>query len=194
MRSEESQIAVEERLRNYLDNEAKLFADVPALSRFYEWQKQLLQPVKVESTNGIAGVKQLIGSAGKFELNHCYDNALQIAVASLDTLKINYVEGFVVLNERMLFGHAWNSIAGQYFDHTTELANAVCIEQGVPLPTRHFFKVIELPLREIYPRLYTDSDDEHMFQIRHYLKQNRLEPSALNIGGDDIIPKNVILP
>ena len=194
MRSELRNITVEDRLRSYLDKEAKLFADNPILSRFYSWQKQMLQSVKVEPTNEIVGVRQLIDHAGlsnHFEAKRCYDNALQLTIASLGEQETNYVEGFVVVNEHMLFGHAWNSKGGQYFDHTTELMNALLVERGVALPTQHFFKVIELPLRDVYA--HSISEDETSIQVLHFLKQNGLKLSDLKVGWD-LIPNAEHLP
>jgi len=192
--STQSNITVEDRLRNYLDNESKLFADDQVLSRFYSWQKQVLKSVMVEPISGIAGIQQAINAAGKFhdfEPKRCYDNALQLTIASLDGHETNYVEGFVVVNERMLFGHAWNSTASRYFDHTAELMNSLLIDRGLPLPTQQYFKVAELPLPEVFP--HTLSGDETAIQVLHFLKLSGLHSSDLKTKWN-VIPNAEYLP
>ena len=185
-------LTIENRLRSYLDKKAKLSVDSHA-AHFYRWQKQMLQSVIVDPTGRIEGVQQLIAVAEKsnyLEPKHCYDNAVELTISSLGMQEASYVEGFIVI-DGTLFGHAWNSMAGRYFDYTSDLVNAHLVHQGIPLPTRHFLKVIELPIREVYPHML--SEDEASLQVRHFLKQNCIPPSASNIDWN-IIPSGEPLP
>ncbi|MDZ4675928.1 MAG: hypothetical protein SGI74_00320 [Oligoflexia bacterium] len=169
--------AIETRLRRHLAVKTKSTSS-KILAHFYSWQERHLQPViVVENIGKIAGVQQLINDASRlhyFEPKLCYDNALTLTVSSLGGIEACYVEGFVVINGRRLVPHAWNSIGDRHFDYTRELVDNILIHLGKPLATWQYFKVIELPFRDLHP--YTKSCKVPI-QIPHFRRQNRLQPS-----------------
>lgn len=174
---------VEDRIRSHLKKKAGLFVGNPVQSRFFLWQEQVFQAVKIDPVAEIAQARQMIDDVGaihRFESGHCYKNALALTMGSLFGEKIKYVEGFIVVNERTLVGHAWNVTDGRYFDHTTDLVNGLYVQDGKPIPSRHFFKVVELSMEEVHP--HTQSDDKTSIQVLHFLKQNRLCSSDFDVG------------
>ena len=185
---------VEARLRHHLEIEAELLAKDPIPSLFYLWQKNGLRPVTVEPKAGIRGVQHLIEKAEQiyhFEPKRCYDNASELTISSLGRQEINYIEGYIVLNKHMLFGHAWNSISGRYFDHTMDLMNTLLTERGVAHPSVDYFKMIELPPQDLYP--YTIIDVETSIQFLLFLKQYGFPQSSLK-DGRNLIADGTYLP
>ncbi len=192
MNSDKLNITIGTRLRRHLAIKAKSTSS-KILARFYSWQRRVLQQVTVEEINRITGVQRIINDANQLhylEPKLCYDNALTLTTSGLGQQEVCYVEGFVVVNESLLFSHAWNSTEGRYFDYTRELANEVAIQVEKSLGRWQYFKVIDLSFRELYP--HTKSCRAPI-QIPYFRKKSRLRPSnskilwrALRDGGEPL--------
>lgn len=180
-----SDITIEAKVRKFIEGETDSSPN-QIFAHFNSWRDQRLNPITIEETSVVAGARRIIDEVKQyhlFETKLCYENALQMATSSRRGLKVNYVEGLVVINERMIFSHAWNSIKGKYFDYTTELANEILDQRGISIIKRDFFKLIELPPEEA---IQFSLSCKVPIQILHFLEQNRLQLSHFEMLRSEI--------
>lgn len=86
---------------------------------FWEWQMQVVKPVKCVSYKSIPELSEKVDSfleGFTIKKKECYTNAVHL---TWEFPEIEYVEG--IANLIIPLDHAWNCYKGKYFDLTAEI-------------------------------------------------------------------------
>ena len=111
-------------LKNYVEGWLQLPGMDGRWRGYYTWQKESLEPVKIQSYKDHPEVKKIVTKFLRSKKRHpriqeCYGNAFKLSIFDE---RIGYVLGHALAF--IPLAHAWNSYGDFHFDLTAELALA----------------------------------------------------------------------
>ena len=127
--------------KKYLIELTKLTKRDKEANKFFVWQKNISQEVKIVSYKDIPEIKKNVEMFLQFyriKVKECFKNSYMVCSY---IPKINYVEGMISVLGIPL-DHAWNSYKGQYFDLTEEIV-LKALEKSSKL---EYLKILDMDL------------------------------------------------